>query len=319
MRFLKEHFVFILFLIVPIMIFGIIKDEETKKSEAIKAMQLKEQQEIVAANKKKQEEDDQRKQQNEQYDNALYSKTKTKDDLKNYLTHCKLCNEKTSVSIKLADLSIKELKNDFLKTNKKSSFWFEQVLKNADGVPLFYAIFSKKEGDGCHVCTADISINTWKSASGNWEVLAKQKNLFKSGIWGDVPSVVQPVNSYKAGSGLIYLVELKTYEESDIKFKDYMILNFKSDGWGYLGTISNQIEGCKYEVVDIDVGNGVDAAEDTVSICWNYKAQISVLTNNENYPDILIKRTGTVLEDDGSQIQAKDVMYSFNGKEYVVK
>jgi hypothetical protein len=51
--------------------------------------------------------------------------------------------------------------------------------------------------------------------------------------------------------------------------------------------------------------------------CWSYEGKISVVSSNKEYPDILVTKTGTEIDDKGDIVPAKNVTYSFDGKEYL--
>ncbi len=82
---------------------------------------------------------------------------------------------------------------------------------------------------------------------------------------------------------------------------------FSKNNWidaGFITTASDNSGNCG------DVGN-VAAQK-----CWGYEGKISVVAGTKEYPDLLIKRTGTELDDKGNVIPVKNITYFFDGNQY---
>ena len=213
--------------------------------------------------------------------------------------------------------------------DKLASIWFDQTFQ--DGSGQVYVVFVKEQKidengqlGSCHSCGASIDAVTYKNISGNWVAISKQKNITELGNWGDIPKINGGEIETKHGEILrlspdntVLLIKGEGQGQGVVAgYKE--ILAFHQNKWQYLGTLdvwgNNEGADC------INSRKQFKASDDSLwnSSCWSYTGKVSIGTSNGTpYPNIVVKHKGTEYSDLHKVVLARNIVYIFNGKEYI--
>lgn len=232
-----------------------------------------------------------------------------------------------SNDVLLADDALKQL---FGKTNANkrietakdiSSIWFEQAFQYKDDSLHVVFIKTQEIDNTCNVCGVGISAIIYKKSDNAWQIVSKQLKITDIGSYGDAPEVTQAtVLSIPSSNKSIFLIDYIDVDREAKYIGQYLFL-FSDDKWQYSGHI---LTGMSNNVCSVRLDDKKDIAECQSEICgednkkcWSSEGKISLISSNKEYPDFLITKTGTEIDDKGNIVPAKNVTYSFDGKEYL--
>jgi hypothetical protein len=197
--------------------------------------------------------------------------------------------------------------------DRLSSVWFSQQFQhegNQISVVFIKSQLIDDRGniDDCHACSAEISAVTYKQVNNAWQLIAKQIKIAKVGSWGDAP-IVQAQKILKLTSNKTAVLIDEFYEGQGQLTTGQSMLLFTKNNWsdaGLITTAENNAGACG----EVELG---------MHRCTGYEGTLSVITSKKEYPDLLVKKTGTITDVNDNLIPAKNDVYVFNGKQYKLK
>lgn len=192
--------------------------------------------------------------------------------------------------------------------NELTSFWLAQTFQNGnDDVHVVFTKTQPLNDDGtiseCHACGgAMIGAVTYKKIHDKWQVASKQQKIAEEGDWGDAPAMKKAEILQLSPNNTVFLIDAKYGGMGGFsEWKDLLL--FSKNNWGRIGQIY--------------VSDSLDC--DGERKCFSYKGKISLIADGKEYPDILVIKTGTEIDEKENIIPAKNAIYIFNGKEYEEK
>jgi hypothetical protein len=210
-------------------------------------------------------------------------------------------------------------RNNQLKINQETlaSLWFEQSFN--DGINQYHVIFIKNqmvdaetdEVYGSHADAPIISAVVYRLTDDEWQLVSKQKNIGNFGSWGNTPTIKKaPLFLLAKGNATLLLAI--SYSGQGYTNSGKTIFSYYQNRWTQLGYL--QTEGDNSGVCDDET-----KADELLSACWSFTGETSLAEENNvtNYPNISVKRTGTMAGATGKIIPVTDSLYRFNGEKYI--
>ena len=197
------------------------------------------------------------------------------------------------------------------KDKKLSSIWFEQSFQRGD--TNLHVVFIKQQPiddkgqiDSCHGCAPTIAAVTYKkSKNDEWQLVSKQRDIGELGSWGDAPGITEAQILKLSPDKIAFLIDTGFSNMGFTEFGKALYVFFENN-WHNLGWIQTG-EGNSGACTDDSSGKS----------CWDYEGKLSIISNKDNeYPDLLVTKTGKEPDDQGNIIKAKNVIYVFNGHVY---
>ncbi|MDQ7090140.1 MAG: hypothetical protein Q9M50_05775 [Methylococcales bacterium] len=228
--------------------------------------------------------------------------------------------KKPTVSAALTALFAMEVANNKVNVNDQTlaSFWFEHPFD--DGLHKYHAIFIKNQMVdsethdiyGSHADAPVISAVVYRLTGAQWVLVSKQKNIGSFGSWGDTPTIKR-VNFLPLAKGNMALLLDISYSGQGYTNSGKTIFAYHEDAWAQLGYL--QTDGDNSGVCDDET----EEEDELLSACWLFKGKITLAEpiDNDDYPDVIVKRTGTMSDENGQIIPVKNSRYAFNGEEYL--
>lgn len=181
----------------------------------------------------------------------------------------------------------KELFDD-LKKNKNTKLFFEKSFKQE--TQDFYSFFTLTDLD----FKKELNVKTFNKSNGEWNVVNDQKNI--AHLYFCTEGEKTTSLSFKKTQALAITNGECLGSHGGLKSVNTYI--FEENNW-------RKIEG---DIITFDF-------EST----YQYNGSISVIKSNKKYPDLLVTKKGTDVDDNGNVIPAKNDVYVFNGKKYELK
>jgi TPR repeat protein len=200
--------------------------------------------------------------------------------------------------------------NEKVKTaiNKLSSVWFKQDFQyRADKIRVVFIKSQSIDESGkfdkdCHPCGVDIAAVTYKQINNDWQLISKQKNIKIDGKFGDTPKIKQANIIRLTPNKVLFLITDSGLHQGYEDTSESLYL-FSQNKWVDLGYIPSGGDYCFY----VDKGHATK--------CYKFAGKISVIPSEKEYPDLLVTKTGTELDEKQNIIKAKNSLYIFkNGK-----
>ncbi len=159
----------------------------------------------------------------------------------------------------------------------------------------------------CSSCSVSVGAITYKQISGLWQIVSKNINFGSVGGYGDAPEANE-VKTFKLSEKLSGFSVPYSEMVSGESWKGTYLLMFADNSWKNAGLII------------LGAGNYEQCHEESPlekHSCWGHDGAISVIADkNKVYPDILVTRKGTDFSEEGTIISAKNIVYTFDGKQY---
>ena len=200
--------------------------------------------------------------------------------------------------------------NEKIKTasDKLSSVWFKQDFQyGADKIRVVFIKSQSIDESGkfdkdCHACGVDIAAVTYKQINNDWQFVAKQENIKIDGKWGDAPKIKQANIIRLTPNKVLFLITDSGLHQGYEDTSESLYL-FSQNKWVDLGYIPSGGDYCFY----VDEGHATK--------CYKFVGKISVIPSEKEYPDLLVTKTGTELDEKQNIIKANNSVYIFkNGK-----
>lgn len=205
-----------------------------------------------------------------------------------------------------------------------SRFWFGQEFSQGEDnyYVTFFAsqeILSEDYGEIeiliCRDCTADVGAVTYKKVSGQWVLISKQKKFAVAGGYGDV-SEATPELLALSPTATAVMIDFIEGGQGIVESGKNMFI-FSEEAWirgGHIFTSSSRdgVEAeCGYPPV-IEEAN-----EFGFGWCYKNTGVISLLDATKNgFPYLMVARTGTEEDGNGSVVPAKNLIYTFKDGRY---
>ncbi|MDP3876030.1 MAG: hypothetical protein Q8Q50_03525 [Methylobacter sp.] len=196
--------------------------------------------------------------------------------------------------------------------NGRTKIWIEQSFKDEKNEEL-HVVFTEthpiENGRDCdyNACAANIGQITYKQINGAWIVISQKQKIAEIGGSGQAPLVEKPLQILKLPSNkLLFLAHNEVgYQYQDHTSTIHYLWVFSKNNWSFVGYLISSVEyiGCSYSTTK----------------CFNYKGTLSIIPSKKEYPDLLLTKTGTELDDNSNTVTAKNSLYIYNGKEYIEK
>ncbi len=200
--------------------------------------------------------------------------------------------------------------NEKVKTaiDKLSSVWFRQDFQyGADKMQVVFIKSQRLEenGDivGCHACGVDIAAVTYKQINNDWQFVAKQESIKIDGKWGDAPKIKQANIIRLTPNKVLFLITDSDLHQGYEDTSESLYL-LSQNKWVDVGYIPTGEDYCFY----LDEGH--------TTKCYKFKGKISVIPSTKDYPDLLVTKTGTQLDEKRNVIKAKNSVYVFKDGKY---
>jgi hypothetical protein len=184
-------------------------------------------------------------------------------------------------------------------SDKLSSVWFKQDFQyGADKIRVVFIksqlLMENGDIDACHSCTAEITAITYKLINNAWQFVAIQKNIKVLGEYGDVPDIKKADIITLSPEKLLFMLGGSTALLQNL----YVFSQNKWDDLGYIPINGDDSDYCGEKIK-----------------CYKFAGEISVIPSEKEYPDLLVTKTGTELDEKQNIIKAKNSVYIFkNGK-----
>jgi hypothetical protein len=217
-----------------------------------------------------------------------------------------------TASSEIKDLTDITAPNKKLKTasDKLSSLWFEQEFQIGDDKLRVFFIKSQSIDESgefnntCYACGVQIAAVTYKQVNNEWELISKQERVGENGEYGDVQSISQAEVIKLTPDNILFLIGEK-YDYQGESGSGKSLYLFTKNKWidaGHINTNrrTNSSSGCPNEFRQ----------------CYSYEGKISVIPSTKEYPDLLVTRIGTILDENGNVIPTKNITYEFKDGEY---
>ena len=201
--------------------------------------------------------------------------------------------------------------------NHLASFWFEQSFD--DGAHKYHTFFIKTQivedeshdAYGSHADAPVISAVVYRYEDDQWYVASKQKNIGVFGSWGKTPNIKKGKLLHLAKGNMALLLNI-SYSGQGYTNKGKAIYTYYENNWGQVGYL--QTGGNNSGVCDDE-----HKEDELLSACWRFTGEIKLAEDNidDDYPDLVVDRKGTMTGENGRIIPVKDSTYIFNGEVYV--
>lgn len=193
-------------------------------------------------------------------------------------------------------------------SDKLSSVWFKQDFQyGADKIRVVFIKSQSIDESGkfdkdCHACGVNIAAVTYKQINNDWQLISKQKNIKIDGKFGDAPKIKQANIIRLTPNKVLFLITDSGLHQGYEDTSESLYL-FSQNKWVDLGYIPSGGDYCFY----VDEGHATK--------CYKFVGKISVIPSEKEYPDLLVTKTGTELDEKQNIIKAKNSVYIFkNGK-----
>lgn len=201
--------------------------------------------------------------------------------------------------------------NEKIKTasDKLSSVWFKQDFQyGADKIRVVFIKSQSIDESGkfdkdCHACGVNIAAVTYKQINNDWQLISKQKNIKIDGKFGDAPKIKQANIIRLTPNKVLFLITDSGLHQGYEDTSESLYL-FSQNKWVDLGYIPSGGDYCFY----VDEGHATK--------CYKFVGKISVIPSEKEYPDLLVTKTGTELDEKQNIIKAKNSVYIFKDGKY---
>ena len=218
--------------------------------------------------------------------------------------------------------------------DKLASVWFEQSFKHeGDNYHVVFIqkqpIDDKGELDGMNGRGIQVDAVTYsQSINEEWRLNTEQKDIAEVGNYGKAPNVVNATVLELSSDRTAFLIDDEGKGENDFgeefdKWQEtFVFLNSnhsnKSKGWVQAGINI----GWKYVGrIDISQNNNDFCGENSINDfkkCWDYNGKLTLVENSKQYPDLLMTKKGTEIDEKGNIVDARNAVYTYHNDRYEV-
>lgn len=222
-----------------------------------------------------------------------------------------------TASSEIKDLTDITVPNKKLKTasDKLSSLWFEQEFQIGDD--KFRVFFIKSQSldesgefnNTCYACGVDIAAVTYKQLNNTWEIISKQQKIsVDTGKYGDEVEIKRADTIHLTSNKILFLIPHNDeYSHGSDGSERQSLLVFTKNKW---------IDLSGSTITTIGDNSGDCGNESILGKCYKFVGKISVIPSTKEYPDLLVTRIGTILDENGNVIPAKNITYEFKDGGY---
>jgi hypothetical protein len=207
----------------------------------------------------------------------------------------------------------------YLKTATYTVSLFDQV-RFTRGTREHLAVFLKTrtidpetgQPAACHACDVNISGAVYRHDQVAWQLVSKAREFANLGSWGDAHATTPIQIIYDLAPDTTAFLFDSGWVGWGISDNGKAILAQVGKQWKSLGYINTDGEGAFW----CERPRSIKTQKSDLS-CWKYHGKISILkTRSDGFRDILVRRTGTIGDDESVTGPVTDVRYIFSNGSY---